>query len=172
MGLRCSGLKRGAECGVHRQSIGEDERKGGINGYDAGKKIWAQASHPGGHHRAELGGRRSFGGYPGSGRSEGSFREDQERPPAAAVGLGRWRYAGTLVEWVKSECGWVLEIVKRTDDVKGFKLLPRRWVVERTFTWLGRFRRMSKDFEFHPETFESMISLAMINIMVRRLAAA
>ena len=45
-------------------------------------------------------------------------------------------------------CGWVLEIVKRTDDVKRFKLPPRRWVVVRTFTWMGRFRRMSKDYEF------------------------
>jgi putative transposase len=81
-------------------------------------------------------------------------------------------YAGKLVEWVKSECGWVLEIVKRTDDVKGFKLLPRRWVVERTFAWLGRFRRMSEDYEFHPETSESMIHLAMIIIMMRRLSAA
>ncbi len=80
-------------------------------------------------------------------------------------------YAGKLVEWVKSECGWVLEIVKRTDDVKGFKLLPSPWVVERTFAWLGRFRRMSKDYEFHSETSESMIHLAMINVMVRRLAA-
>ena len=81
-------------------------------------------------------------------------------------------YAGKLVEWVRSECGWTLEIVKRTDDVKGFKLLPRRWVVERTFGWLGRFRRMSKDYEFHPETSESIIHCAMINIMVRRLAIA
>ena len=68
--------------------------------------------------------------------------------------------------------GLCIEIVKRSDDVKGFKLLPRRWVVERTFAWLGRFRRMSKDYEFHPETSESMIHLAMINVMVRRLAAA
>ena len=46
-------------------------------------------------------------------------------------------YAGQLVECVKSGCGWILEIVKRTDDVRGFKLLPRRWVVERTFAWIG-----------------------------------
>jgi putative transposase len=81
-------------------------------------------------------------------------------------------YAGRLVEWVRSECGWVLEIVKRSDGVKGFKLLPRCWVVERTFAWLGQFRRMSKEYEFHPETSEPIIHLAMINIMVRRLSAA
>ena len=81
-------------------------------------------------------------------------------------------YAGKLIEWVKQECGWVLEIVKRSDDVKGFKLLPRRWVVERTFAWVGRFRRMSKDYEFNTSTSEAMIYLAMINIMTRRLAVA
>ena len=43
--------------------------------------------------------------------------------------------------------GWVLEIVKRSDDVKGFKVLPHRWIVERTFAWLGRYRRLSKDYE-------------------------
>jgi len=61
-----------------------------------------------------------------------------------------------------------LEIVKRNDDVKvGFKLLPHRWVVERTFGWLGRYRRLSKDYEEHTETSESMIYLAMINLMTK-----
>ena len=60
----------------------------------------------------------------------------------------------------------------RSDDVNGFKLLPRRWVVERTFAGLGRFRRMSKDYEFNTGTSEAMIHLAMINVMTRRLAAA
>ena len=62
--------------------------------------------------------------------------------------------------------------MKRSDDTKGFKLLPRRWVVKRTFAWLGRFRRMSKDYEFNTSTSEAMIHLAMINIMTRRLAVA
>jgi len=66
--------------------------------------------------------------------------------------------------------GWELEVKTREPGVKGFAVLPKRWVVERTFAWLGRFRRMSKDYEFHPETSESMIHLAMINVMVRRLA--
>lgn len=63
-----------------------------------------------------------------------------------------------------------MEIVKRSDDVKGFKVLPRRWVVERTFGWLGRYRRMSKDYEYLPETSEMLIFIAMISLMVRRLA--
>jgi putative transposase len=81
-------------------------------------------------------------------------------------------YAGKLVGWVKSVCSWVLQIVKRTDDVKGFKLLPRRWVVERTFGWIGRNRRLSKDYEGRTETSEAMVYLAMTRLMVRRLARA
>ena len=65
-----------------------------------------------------------------------------------------------------------LEVVKRTDDQKGFAVLPRRWVVERTFAWLGRHRRLSKDYERLPRTSEAMIRLVMIRLMLRRLAAA
>ena len=72
--------------------------------------------------------------------------------------------------WVKECCGLLLQIVKRTDDVKGFKVLPRRWVVERTFGWLGRCRRLSKDYEQNTKSSEAMIYIAMIGIMVRRLA--
>lgn len=79
-------------------------------------------------------------------------------------------YAGKLVEWVQSMCGWLLEIVRRPDAAKGFVLVAKRWIVERTFGWLGRYRRLSKDYEALPETSEAMIYLAMIHVMVRRLA--
>ena len=78
-------------------------------------------------------------------------------------------YAGKLIEWVAEAGQWVLEIVKRNDDVKGFVVLPRRWVVERTFGWLGRYRRLSKDYEQLPESSENMIYIAMTNLMLRRL---
>ena len=74
-------------------------------------------------------------------------------------------YAGKLVEWTRHVCHWTLEIVRRNDDVTGFRVLPRRWVVERTFAWLGRYRRLSKDYEQLPESSESMILIAMINLM-------
>jgi putative transposase len=51
-------------------------------------------------------------------------------------------YSGKLVDWVNSVCGWMLDIVTCSDDVKGFQVLPRRWVVERTFGWLGGYRRI------------------------------
>ena len=78
-------------------------------------------------------------------------------------------YAGKLVDWVKETCGWILEIVKRDPNAKGFQVLPRRWVVERTFGWLNHYRRLSKDYEVLPETSEAMIYAAMVHIMVRRL---
>jgi len=74
-----------------------------------------------------------------------------------------------LIDWARDDCGWELQVVKRTDQEKGFKVLPKRWVVERTFGWLGRYRRLSKDYEVLPETSEAMIQMAMIHIMVRRL---
>jgi putative transposase len=76
-------------------------------------------------------------------------------------------YAGKLIAWVLNTHGWVLEIVKRSDDIKGFQVLPRRWVVERTFAWLSFCRRLSKDYEVLPETSEAMIYVAMIHLMVR-----
>jgi putative transposase len=78
-------------------------------------------------------------------------------------------YGGELVEWVKILAGWVLEIVKRPKEQKGFVVLPRRWVVERTLGWLGRYRRLSKDYEERPESEEAIILIAMINLMVHRL---
>src|SRR5205807_560182 len=74
-----------------------------------------------------------------------------------------------LMTWVQTECGWRLEIIKRSEGVQGFERLPKRWVVERTFGGLGRYRRLSKDHEVLLETSEAMIQMAMIHIMVRRL---
>lgn len=79
-------------------------------------------------------------------------------------------YAGQLREKVKAWGQWVLEIVKRSDKAQGFEVLPHRWIVERTFGWLGRCRRLSKDYEVFPATSEAMIRLAMIRLMVKRLA--
>jgi putative transposase len=82
-------------------------------------------------------------------------------------------YAGELSAWVWGLRPWRrvrLEIVKRPEGIKGFLLLPKRWIVERTFAWLGRYRRLSKDYEYLTQTSEAMIRVAMIHLMVRRLA--
>ncbi len=83
-------------------------------------------------------------------------------------------YLGALVNWVKQlrPSGKLrLEVVRRCDDVKGFKVLPRRWVVERTFGWLFKSRRLCRDYEVRLDHSEAMIRICMIRIMVRRLAA-
>ena len=76
-----------------------------------------------------------------------------------------------LPEWVKETFDWVLQTVLRPVGAKGFVVLPKRWIVERTFAWIARYRRHSKDYERNPETSEAMIYIAMINLMSRRLAA-
>ncbi len=79
-------------------------------------------------------------------------------------------YAGKLIEWVKTTISCVLQIVKRSDSADGFEVLPKRWIVERTFGWLGRYRRLSKDYEQLVDSSETMVQLAMINLMLHRLA--
>ncbi len=86
-------------------------------------------------------------------------------------------YRGKLVKWVKwvkRTFNIVLEIVLRShsDDVAGFEALPKRWIVERTLAWLGRYRRLSKDYEQLLENSEGMVLLASIHRLLKRLAPA
>lgn len=78
-------------------------------------------------------------------------------------------YAGKLVDWLSRWCYWCLEIVRKLGDQVGFQVLPKRWIVERTFAWLGRYRRLSKDYEELCENSEAMIQIAMIQLMLHRL---
>ena len=92
-------------------------------------------------------------------------------------------YQGACAAWITATLGWAVEIVRKprrwvrvSDNQEppplptGFQVLPRRWVVERTFAWLGRNRRLSKDYEGRPATEEAWIYLGMIHLMVARLA--
>ena len=78
-------------------------------------------------------------------------------------------YAGQLVDWASALGGWLIEVVKRTTDHHRFEVLPRRWVVERTLGWLGRNRRLSKDYEELTESSEAWVHIAMIHLMLKRL---
>jgi len=79
-------------------------------------------------------------------------------------------YAGRLLPWAKRVLAFTVEVVKRTDKIVGFLVLPRRWVVERTFGWITKHRRCVRDYETLPEHHEAMIYIAMIMTMSRRLA--
>ena len=81
-------------------------------------------------------------------------------------------YTGeTFAGWVKGlRPKLEVEVVKRSDDTKGFKVLPRRWVVERTFAWLMRHRRLARDYETTESSAEAFAYIAMIRIQLRRLA--
>ena len=81
-------------------------------------------------------------------------------------------YRGEFVEWVEWKLGWAVKIVTRAAGTAGFTPQPRRWVVERTFGWLSRYRRLAKDYEEYPESSEAWIYLAMSHILLRRLAPA
>ena len=72
--------------------------------------------------------------------------------------------------WVMNVCCWIVQVVLRPEQTKGFVLLKKRWVVERTFGWLMGSRQLVRDYELLPQTSETLIYLAMIRIMVRRLA--
>ena len=74
------------------------------------------------------------------------------------------------MQWAREVGGWTLELVRRPARQHTFQVLPRRWVVERTFAWLGRHRRLSKDYESLPETTEAWVYTAMTGLMLRRLA--
>ncbi len=78
-------------------------------------------------------------------------------------------YRGELVEKIKKSFNWMIDIVLRSDSKKSFEVLPKRWIVERTFAWFESYRRLSKDYEFLTDTSETMIQLAMIRLMLNRM---
>ena len=79
------------------------------------------------------------------------------------------QYTGDLAEWLEAEYGIELEVGRRVADQAGFLVLPRRWVVERSIAWLGRSRRLSKDYEHCPAYSESWIYLSSIHFLLKRL---
>lgn len=79
-------------------------------------------------------------------------------------------YTGTLIAWCFAMFHWTIKIVKR-NETKMFKILPKRWIVERTFGWLLFRRRLAKDYEHNPKSSEAMVQIAMIPLMLKRLAS-
>lgn len=92
----------------------------------------------------------------------------QRRLPRLQVLWADGAYAG-LLGWVQQTCGWLLSTVLRPAGAQGYVPLPRRWIVERTFGWFGRYRRLSKDYEHYPHNSETWIYITAIHRMSRCL---
>jgi putative transposase len=155
----------------HRQPERQDDGKKGVCGYDAGKKINGRKRHivvdTLGLLMAVVVHAANIQDREGAMLVLKLLRDTFPRLERIWADGG---YAGQLIGWVAMTGGWILEIVKRTDKLPKFVVLPKRWIVERTFAWLGRYRRLSKDYELSVESSESMIYISMINLMLHRLA--
>jgi len=146
---------------------------GGPKGYDAGKKVSGRKRHivvdtegriiGAAVHEANIQDRDG---------AKWVFPQMKDKYPRLELIWADGAYSSKLVPWVKENIGYSLEIVKRSDNTKGFKILPRRWVVERTFGWFNRFRRLSKDFEYLLVISENVMHITMISILLKRLAPA
>ena len=96
--------------------------------------------------------------------------EAKRYAPRLELLWGDGRYSGPTVDAAAAVAGLRVEVVKKPADQKGFQLLPHRWVVERTFGWFGKYRRLAgRDFETNPRNSEAWIKLSMCNLLVRRL---
>ena len=156
---------------IDSQSVKTTE-SGGPCGYDAGKKIKGRKRHI----------LTDTGGLLVAAQVHTADIQDRDGAPALLVSIRHsfpWLrhvfadggYAGDKLRDAMAGRGdWTIEIIKRSDTAKGFVLLPRRWVVERTLAWLGRNRRLAKDFEKTLESSTAWLFMASVQLMTRRLA--
>jgi len=145
-------------------------RRGAVHGYDAGKKtagrkrhvlvdtlglVWAVAVTA-----------ASVSDKAGARQALGQVRG---RLPRLRLLWADSNYGGTLPGWVKQSCGWLVQLVAKLVGQTTFVVLPKRWIVERTFGWLVRYRRLAQDYECLPANSEALIYVALIHRMARRL---
>lgn len=156
---------------IDSQSVKTTE-SGGIRGFDSGKKIMGRKRHIVVD---------TLGLMVGLVIHAADVQDRDGAPAVLEAILKRWPwlrhifadggYAGPKLKGALQKIGnFTLEIIKRSDSVKGFQVLPRRWVVERTFAWLGRCRRLAKDFERTVASAETWVFIANIRLLTRRLA--
>jgi transposase len=157
---------------IDSQSVKTTE-SGGVSGYDAGKKIKGRKRHI----------ITDTEGFLVGAVVHAASTQDRDGAPLVLKAIRSafpWLrhvfadggYAGRkLREALKGKGEWTIEIVKRSDTAKGFEVIPRRWVVERSFAWFGRNRRLSKDFERSIESATAWLFLASVQQITRRLAS-
>ena len=156
---------------IDSQSVKTTE-SGGVCGYDAGKKIKGRKRHIVTDTNGFLVGlivhEANIQHRDGAVRVLNSIRRFY---PFLRYIFADGAYRGPKLRTaMKGKGGWTIEIVKRSDTAKGFEVIPRRWVVERTFAWLGRCRRLAKDWEKSIESSTAWTLIAHIRILIRRLA--
>jgi transposase len=157
---------------VDAQSVkGADTVGGATRGYDAGKKVNGRKRHivvdTLGLLLVVLVTAASVQDRDGGARVLERLRF---RMPSVAVVWADGGYAGRLVAFARQVLKVVVDIVRKRDGQRTFEVLPRRWVVERTLSWISRCRRLAHDYERLPEHSEAMVKWAMIGLMTRRLA--
>jgi transposase len=157
---------------IDSQSVrGADTVPTRSRGYDAGKKINGRKRHiavdTGGLLLAVV---VTVAGLQDRDAGHRLLTELRARFTTIALVWADGGYASRLVVWARAVLCLTVEIVKRTDDLAGFRVLPRRWVVERTFAWISKHRRCVRDYETLPTHHEAMVQIAMIKTMSRRLA--
>jgi len=156
---------------IDSQSVKTTE-SGGVSGYDAGKKIKGRKRHIVVDTLGLMVGLVVHGA---------DIQDRDGAPAVLKTILKRWPwlrhifadggYAGPKLKGALEKIAeFTLQIVKRSDNAKGFEVLPRRWVVERTFAWLGRCRRLAKDWEKSVASAEAWVTIAHIRLLTRRLA--
>ena len=156
---------------IDSQSVKTTEA-GGPRGFDAGKKINGRKRHI----------LTDTEGFPVGAVVHPADVQDRDGAPEVLAAIRHsfpWlrhvfadgAYAGDKLATALDKIGtWTIEIVKRSDRAKGFELLPRRWVVERTFAWLGRNRRLAKDFERTIQSATAWLYMASVQLLTRRIA--